>query len=451
MSFDAYEQHPGEYPFFPRLEEAARSIGETLMASEDVRILTHYDGDGTAAGAIMATFLLSRGKPFQLSAIEGISEDLLEDVATNYHETVLVIDLGIGRLDVLRRLGKRVIIIDHHPLEEDITDQMEDIIMLHPRALGLDEVSDCSASTLAYMVAVTMNHKLRGIISSALAGAWVDGHLEESPSGLNRLLLEEAKARGLMQVREEFTFVHDQIPQAMVLDYRPYYAQLALDDDAGEDILRTLGISPGKWRDLPETDVTALSSMLTVLQLDSGVSTTAIRQSRVNRYWFPAEKMDCLILGRIFDACGRNRRNGLGMGLVSGDSDGRHRGMMELLEFQRYVMDRLKTLRDGGVQSEGRLRWFMGDDPRKDGVVADVLANHVYPSSSAVLFVSEREGSVVIAGRRCGCSDTDLGSIFTRSLEGTSGQGAGNPSRAGARLPSTEADAFLETLKKELV
>ena len=81
-----------------------------------VRIISHLDCDGLSSAAILTRAMYNEDRPFNLSIVRSLTEDVIKEVASENYKTVIFSDLGSGGLKSINDLlkGKEVFILDHH-------------------------------------------------------------------------------------------------------------------------------------------------------------------------------------------------------------------------------------------------------------------------------------------------------------------------------------------------
>jgi len=80
-----------------------------------LRLIGHYDGDGLTSSAILAIALERAGIPFQLTSVTGLNENVVQRLAAEAPERVLLCDMGSGQKELLGTLAStKVLVVDHH-------------------------------------------------------------------------------------------------------------------------------------------------------------------------------------------------------------------------------------------------------------------------------------------------------------------------------------------------
>ena len=96
--------------FHNKLEDAVR-----LVETEDyIRIIAHYDGDGTSSAIILVKTLLRMGKKIHLSYIKSLlGEDFRKMILEYPDYPTIVVDAGSDQVGYTPEFEK-IIVLDHH-------------------------------------------------------------------------------------------------------------------------------------------------------------------------------------------------------------------------------------------------------------------------------------------------------------------------------------------------
>ena len=103
---------------------------KNINPDEKVIILYHDDMDGACSATIIIHHLRKLGinPVYQVSYIEDARSFL--DNVSNY-TTIIILDMEISHFDILDKLDKKVIIIDHHPPHR----KLKNALHINPRFL----------------------------------------------------------------------------------------------------------------------------------------------------------------------------------------------------------------------------------------------------------------------------------------------------------------------------
>src|SRR3989304_9822265 len=177
----------------PRLRRGASLVDRVNR----VRIIGHYDPDGTASAALLARAMLRQGKSFHASTSTVVDEDVVKRINEEANELVIMSDMGSGQLDVVEKIGCPSIVLDHHaPLRDSTT-----VVHVNPSMFGVDGTRQVSGSTTTWLFALALDERNWDLAGGARAGAAVGSEHSAGFTGLNAALLEEAVARNVLSPR----------------------------------------------------------------------------------------------------------------------------------------------------------------------------------------------------------------------------------------------------------
>ena len=99
------------------LLERAHRAAALVDGVSRVRVLCHYDPDGTTSAAILARALMRRGKRVHATMSHALDAATVERVRAEPNELLLVSDMGSAQLDLLEALAEARHLgpLDHGP------------------------------------------------------------------------------------------------------------------------------------------------------------------------------------------------------------------------------------------------------------------------------------------------------------------------------------------------
>ena len=111
-----------EEEFLSTFQPALDALNDHIVSGNIVRIITHSDADGIAAGGILSRMVSRLGAGFKTTCEKRVDIRVLQEIAAEKPSLVIFSDLGSGYLDIIGEhlLDSDVIILDHHhPIEAD--------------------------------------------------------------------------------------------------------------------------------------------------------------------------------------------------------------------------------------------------------------------------------------------------------------------------------------------
>ncbi|MCX8174653.1 MAG: DHH family phosphoesterase [Candidatus Micrarchaeota archaeon] len=431
--------------FFSRCEEALALASRM----ENPLLIYHYDCDGIACGSIIAGWLESLKKPYDMLSVRKLDEELAQSLGQR--KELILADVGSGSA-FLEQLKGDVLIIDHHQPAHKAH------LQANPHLFGFDGGSELSAAGCAYFV-------FRQAVDLGIVGAV--GDIQQPFCSLNRLMLEEAVRQGAAAISTDLLlFGKNSRPLIQFLEYadEPYIPGISGNRENCIRLLSELGIELKEnenWRtyyDLKPDEkrrlVSALADYVSLrvspeaaCQLTGEVISLSRRQPHT-------ELCDASEFSTLLNACGRNGQPQLGVAVCLSRPGAYEKAQALLAEHRRNLRDGISFAAQN-IQDLGK---FLFLDAR--GVIADSIIGVV----AGMLFIGQREKPILAisldesgkiklsarATRKLVRQGLNLGKILSESSLAVGGVGGGHNIAAGATIPPERLDEFLLEFSKRL-
>jgi single-stranded-DNA-specific exonuclease len=126
-----------EERFLASIEEAVKLYRKHVERGDPVRIVSHSDADGIAAGGILSLTAFRSGVPFKTTCEVRLDDEILKGISEEGFPLVIFSDIGSSYLDMVGRhlSSSDVIILDHHP---PIEVEEGGVVHINPVLHGLD-------------------------------------------------------------------------------------------------------------------------------------------------------------------------------------------------------------------------------------------------------------------------------------------------------------------------
>ncbi len=169
-------------------------------------IVHHNDADGICSTAILSKLCEHLGIKVDMICLEKVHPILVDKIHTKYEgEVVIYTDLAGLAAKMISEINAgrcTVWIIDHHPAA--MIEEGDLFFMLDSEVLGVSGDIFISASTLNYLLAVSVSEELRDYAYLAVVGSVGDYHDRSGGIlGFDRFALEEALSLGQVKVKIE--------------------------------------------------------------------------------------------------------------------------------------------------------------------------------------------------------------------------------------------------------
>ncbi len=465
--------------------------------NSSIRIYTHLDSDGLAAGAILGKALYRENIPFQITIIRQLEKEEIIKIAESELDNFLIFsDFGSGQYlelqkeFLLRDYKGHFMILDHH-LPQKISNKseiqaIEDIHLettpwhINPYFYGIDGSSELSGAGLCYYFAKSLNEINNDLSSIAIVGAIGDIQNQgpnKSFMGVNSLILEDAKNSGLIEIVDDLNFSPIK-PLNEAIAYSSDIKLPGLTNDANKTLkfLKTLGIlmedSEGNVRTLnsinKDEKQKISSAIIEYATIKLNIEPSKIIQKLiVNRYVLinesDSELHDAEEFSNLLNACGRTDNGSLGVAIAMGDRKNAFQQAKEsLTNYKKSLLTALSWInKEDKIQQKKHIQYFFGEDVIPENIIGTISSMLILGESSIVdknkpIFgcaLRKNENVYKISGRAhekivskgVNLSEAIREALILSNLEAL---GGGHPPAAGTKVPFDKIDIYLEHLDK---
>ena len=427
----------------PDLAARAAKGVRLVERARRVRILGHYDPDGTTSAAILARAMLRWGKDFHASTSTVIDEAVAARLNEEGNELVIVSDMGSGQLEWLEGLRCPAIVLDHHkPLRDS-----EKVVHINPHLAGVDGTREACGSTTTWMFALAMDERNWDLAAVAAAGAIGDMQHIGGFTGLNAKLFDEAVARKALVRERGLVLRGSAAAHAVALTLPPYLVGVTGRPDAAAEMLRGIGIDPEvPLKDLAADELRKLTSQMVTKLLRQGVEAETIESIVADKLWSPSDGVYAHELAEYVNGCARMGFEGLGLALCLGDKEAFARAEEIRRSFEDRVVGYLRKLESEGPAAKKHIQFLYTEEATLAGTVAQIGMNYFLDPSKPTLGLSVMNRSTKVsarATRRLVAKGLDLAVALREAAEAVGGNGGGHNIAAGATVPKGAEERFL--------
>ncbi len=458
-----------EEEFISTFKPALEVLNDHIESGNIVRIITHSDADGIAAGGILCRMVSRLGAGFKTTCEKKVDVKVLQEVAAEKPSIVIFSDLGSGYLDIIgKHLDSDVIILDHHhPIEADAPE----ITHINPILQGIDGARSISGAGITYLFSRLVDEDNIDLSPLGIVGALADQQDKgerQTLLGLNKSIEKNATDSGMLETKVDLImYGYETRPLARALAYTttPFIPGLSGREDKCIALFKSAGIGlkkGGRWRalrDLSEEEKRALFSALSKHLLSEGCNSDVVYELIGTIYtltkeeaWTPVR--DGREYASLLNACARMERPSLGLAICLGDRETAMDEAEKTLEdYRKNIAEYLDWVREGGrieemeniytLPAEGNI------DDRLIGVIASILLSTgiLKKPKPIVAWALTEEGLIKVSARATedlARRGIDLGIVMMDAAEKFQGRGGGHDIAAGAFLPEELGEEFLD-------
>ena len=425
------------------LLERARLAAGLVDRVSRIRILCHYDPDGTTSAAILARAFLRRGKRVHATMSHALDPATVERVKAEPNELLVVSDMGSAQLDLLETLPYPVVVLDHHkPLRDS-----ERIVHVNPHLFGVDGAREMCGATTSWFFAMALDEGNWDLAGIAAAGAIGDKQDIGGFLGVNASLFAEAVERKVLALERRLALRDRPLAQALALSISPYFRGIGGRPEAADDFLRSVSIDPAATlRSLDASQRRHLTSVLATRLVEQGAAPEALDTLVEDRYWIEPDQMYAQDLEAYVNSCDRLEQMGLGMAVCLGDRDALSKAEGLLDQYTNRVLEHLRALETEGLFVKKHVQFFYCAEPSLAGSVAGAGMQFYFDQTRPVLGLSvmDRQTKVSARGTRTQMGlGIDLAVACREAAASLEGDGGGHNIAAGATIPKGKEEKFI--------
>ncbi|GAA5819014.1 MAG: DHH family phosphoesterase [Methanobrevibacter sp. CfCl-M3] len=436
-----------QHSLLNRADEACDILKKHISQENIIRIVSHNDADGLSAAGIIANAINEEGGKFHVTILPRLKYEDINQFRNERYKLFVFCDMGSVFLNDINNFKSDVIILDHHIPGEG--ESNENVIHVNPHIFGIEGSKEISGSGTSYLAVRGMNKK--HLANLALVGAFADMQFHNGFIGVNSLILEEAKEFAGLEVHNDLKIASknsEPIYKSIAYTLNPGLSGLTGDLEASMMFLEKIGLSYGvKFSDLEGEEQDVLKDeLINVNPKIFGEVFTTPKES--------PELRNLEDFGSVLDACGKNKKFGLGISLCLGE---REKALYAAVNLQNKYRNQLIkgfdwVRREGVVELENIQYMYSEDKIIKTllGTIAGVgLSIDIFDNSKPVIGMSRFHKDIKISGRTTRHL-VEEGINLSTALQDVAisfgGQGGGHDIAAGAMIPFKEKDNFLNLL-----
>lgn len=445
--------------------EAAEPAAQKLQEFDGkVRLVGQFDADGISATAVAHELLSRLDVDFEYEILEQLYEEDVERLAQEDEQLLFFVDIGSGQSraiqqHIVEEAGKQVVVSDHHtPEVEGDSPGVSNFLHLNPHFLGIDGGEAISAAGTTYLLAESIDEGNKDLLPYALIGATGDVQKQDGEFlGLNRQLAEKAVENGLVEKRQGLDLygrTTKPLHKSLMYTTDPELPGITNSESGAIQFLKSAGI-----------DLRANGGFRTLSDLTEQEEKKLIHE--MIKQGYPVEELIQPVytlqngyeideFSTVINACGRlgSPRKGVrilledDMELAEKISGKYSRRISDALSYVEENRDNDNVVYESGI---GVIDAGSGIDENFIGTVATIVMGNGLFSSPVVAGMAEADESKVKVSTRATKDAVEnglnLGDVVSDICEEVDGEGGGHNIAAGAKIPESEKQRFVESLE----
>ena len=434
-----------QHSLLNKAEEACNLLRSHLKQDHVVRIISHNDADGISAAGVMCNAIAKENGKFHVTIVPRLKDEVLSKFFKEKYKLFVFCDMGSANLRGISRLKGDVIIADHHQTDPDAK-LSDNIVHINPHLYGLDGTKDVSGSGVSYLTIRPFDYK--NLAGLALVGAFGDMQYKNGFTGVNKMILDEGVESGNIEVREDLKIAYrSQEPLYKSLTYtiNPVIKGVSGDEEGSVTFLEKIGISYGiKFDELSNEEKDILKTELVKINPEIFSSV----------YRVPSEILELRNLedySNILDACGKNKKQGVGLSICIGDrKDSIKEAQILVKKYRDDIVYGIEWIKKEGSVVQDKIQYIYSEEKRKKRIMGTLssigLDLEILDPEKPVLAMSRMDNIIKVSGRttpKMTEKGVNLGYALENASKSFNGSGGGHNIAAGAVIPYREMDNFL--------
>lgn len=441
---DGDTTHNKQHSLLNRAKEASDMLQKHIDNDDVIRLISHNDADGISAAAVLANALKEEKIRYHTTIVPRLNESVINSLRGDKSSLFIFTDMGSAHVKDLNTFKSDVIIADHHQV--DGTESESNLVHVNPHLFGIDGSKELSGAGSSYLIARGLGKK--HLAYFGLVGAFGDMQGQSGFTGMNELILDDAKESGVLEIHEGLKIVSkssEPLYKSLASTFSPALPGITGDLIGAREFLEKMNLSYGiKFTDLDGEEQDLLKDALISVNPDIfGLCYTLPKETPILR--------DLEDYAYILDACGKNKKFGLALGIALGE---RERVLDLAIDLQRKYREQIiKGLEWGkreGAEQLNYIQCLYSEDKLFKSVMGAIvsigLSAKVFDDSKPILGLSRLHKDIKISGRTTRemvDKGVDLGKALSDASNNFSGQGGGHDIAAGAMIPYEAKSSFL--------
>ncbi|MBI2667811.1 DHH family phosphoesterase [Candidatus Woesearchaeota archaeon] len=429
-----------------------------LNKNNYIKIVSHIDCDGISSTSIIAKAFEREDFRFSIANVKQIDIKLLDKLSKENFDILFLLDLGSDYMkEIEERFSKPVFILDHHKFNY----KGDNVNLVNPHLFNLS-YEEISSSGICYLFAKCLNDNNKDLAYLALIGAIGDMQEKNGFSGINSLILEDAKEKIDIEKGPRF-FGMQTKPINKVLEYctDPYIPNVTGSSDGAIRFLDDLEIDArdenGRFKrliDLDKEDIQKIIAGVIVNRLDEENPEDIFG----NIYTIKDEEKgtsmkDLKEFSTLLNAVGRFDKTSLGIRLCLNDKESRKESAEILNSYKSELINSLNWFNSNKNNFIfNNLIIINAKDNVKDtmiGTLASIVAkSNAYDKGTIIVGMAyTKDNDIKISARICGYINLDLRSMLKEIVSRIGDYPCGGHKAAcGALIPKDKEEEFIKGL-----
>lgn len=430
-----------------KLEQTVKSFLDQIKG-ESIQILSHFDTDGITSASIIIQTLKKLDQQFSVKIIKSLTKNIINSLDKT--KITLFLDLASGSLKHIKESGlRKVYIIDHHEITEDIPENIE---IINPQ---LHEKQKISSSGLTYLFSKKINEQNKEFAKLAILGM-IGDQLEKDIDSLNHEILED----GEIQRKRGLLIYPSTKPLNRVLEFSsdPFIPGVTGDIKGVLELLREIGLNPegGKYKSLIDLNETEMEKLVTAIMLRNPQTTDKEIIGDLFLIKLFGKLEDAREVSAKINACSKDGMPHVAIGMCMNNTDSRKKAESIHVKYKQSLVTGIKHVQEM-EKIEGRgytiINAKNGIKDTMIGTITSIIANSsTYEKGTILISMAEDQFNdmIKISARTVGRESQNLRELLAKVMENFEGEIGGHHFAAGCSIKKDDEENFIAKVMEHL-
>ncbi|BAB60374.1 hypothetical protein [Thermoplasma volcanium GSS1] len=419
-----------------------RQALDLIKESKYLKIITHYDGDGTSSAIILTSMAKRMGKKFHLTYVKDLSQNGIRPLLSD--DLVIFADAGSDQLRFFPD-AENIIVLDHHFYQKSNYKALN----INARDFGYDGTRGACGSTMAYIMALIANEENADLFPFFMSGLIADKQDLGGISGLNQVIID---AYGFKYKKERTINLEAQsMLDSITYSTDPFFEGLTGYPDKVKTFLADIEISPdATLNEINEEQKKKLANALSTLLLKQRVGLEALAYIENDIYYFDELGYNSKQLSSIVDGNGKMGQNSVPVAYFLGYQSFKDEMEKNWKMFKTKLIDYVYRAKSELFPGKN-VSYFYAPESEMAGAISGILMLYLADQTRPVIgfSVGKEDTKVSSRGTRKQVNrGLNLSIVMREASQAVGGTGGGHDIAAGAVIPKGREMQFLEIADK---
>lgn len=424
-----------------KLEQTVQSFLDQIKG-ESIQIISHFDTDGITSASIMIQALKKLDQQFSLKIVKSLTKNIINSLDKT--KITLFLDLASGSLNHIKESKlRKVYIIDHHEITEEIPENVE---MINPQ---LHEKQRLSSSGLTYLFCKIINPQNKEFAKLAILGM-IGDQLEKEIDSLNHEIIED----GEIQKKRGLLIYPSTKPLNRVLEFSsdPFIPGVTGDIKGVLELLREIGLSPegGKYKSLIDLSEAEMEKLVTAIMLRNPQTTNKEIIGDLFLIKLFGKLEDAREISAKINACSRDGMPHIAIGMCMNNIESKKKAESIHVKYKQALVNGIKYIQETDKIEGNGYTIINAKNQIKDtmiGTITSIVSNSpIYERGTIIISMAEDSCNemIKISARTVGNESPNLRELLSKIMEDFDGEIGGHHMAAGCSIKKDEEEKFIQ-------